>query len=70
MHGKSTYPYIIALTANVLTEHHAAATISGMQDYLSKPLRAEALAKSLQRAHAWLAANHSTATDPGDSSQL
>jgi len=57
MPGGAAHPYIIALTANVLTEHHATATMSGMQDYLAKPLRAEALAEALQRAHAWLQAN-------------
>jgi len=51
------HPYIIALTANVLTEHRADAAKSGMQDYLAKPLRAEALAESLRRAHAWLQGN-------------
>ena len=51
--GHDLHPYIIALTANVLTEHRAAAVESGMQDYLAKPLRAEALAQALRRAHAW-----------------
>ena len=70
MPGCANHPYIIALTANVLTEHHAAATASGMQDYLAKPIRAEALTKALQRAHAWLLVNHAPKPDSGDSSQL
>jgi len=55
--GCASHPYIIALTANVLIEHRADARESGMQDYLSKPLRAEALKKSLRRAHDWLKEN-------------
>ena len=55
--GYARHPYIIALTANVLTEHRADAVASGMQDYLAKPLRAEALADSLRHAYAWLREN-------------
>ncbi|MFZ4777432.1 MAG: ATP-binding protein [Terrimicrobiaceae bacterium] len=55
--GCARHPYIIALTANVLVEHRADAVESGMQDYLSKPLRAEALTKALRRAHDWLKEN-------------
>ena len=55
--GCAHHPYIIALTANVLTEHRADAAESGMQDYLPKPLRADALADSLRRAHGWLQEN-------------
>ena len=55
--GCAQHPYIIALTANVLIEHRTDAAESGMQDYLAKPLRAEALAVSLRRAHAWLREN-------------
>ncbi len=55
--GCARHPYIIALTANVLIEHRADAEESGMQDYLSKPLRAEALMKALRNAHGWLKEN-------------
>ncbi len=60
--GCENHPYIIALTANVLIEHHTAARSSGMQDYLAKPLRAKDLVDALLRAHAWLQQN--PATDP------
>jgi CheY-like chemotaxis protein len=55
--GCAQHPYIIALTANVFLEHRADATQSGMQDYLAKPLRPEALAEALRAAHAWLIEN-------------
>jgi CheY-like chemotaxis protein len=55
--GHALHPYVIALTANVLTDHHAAARESGMQDYLAKPLRPEALADALRIAHTWLSEN-------------
>lgn len=64
--GYSKRPYVIALTANVLTDHHSAARESGMQDYLAKPLRPEALADALRHAHAWLTANP-TLPRPADS---
>ncbi len=44
-------PYMVALTANVLIEQQAEAIDAGMQDYLCKPLRAEALADALSRAY-------------------
>ena len=66
--GCETRPYIIALTANVMTEHRAAAAEIGMQDYLSKPLQRDALTESLRRAHATLAA--APAHPPEDSAQL
>jgi signal transduction histidine kinase/CheY-like chemotaxis protein len=53
------HPYIIALTANVLSEQQVEAREVGFQDYLSKPLRPESLATALQRAHGWLMANPS-----------
>lgn len=43
-------PYIIALTANALTEHRDAYLEVGMDDYLSKPLKLESLHRSLQKA--------------------
>ena len=64
------HPYIIALTANVMTEHRAAAAETGMQDYLSKPLQRDALTEALRRAYTWLAANPAPASTPEDSAQL
>lgn len=55
--GCTRHPYIIALTANVFLEHRADAAQSGMQGYLAKPLRPEALAKALREAHDWLVEN-------------
>ena len=55
--GCERHPYIIALTANVFLEHRADAAQSGMQDYIAKPLRAEALTEGLRKAHAWLLEN-------------
>lgn len=54
-------PYMVALTANVLIEQQAEALDAGMQDYLCKPLRAEALADALSRAYEVL--NGSRETD-------
>ncbi len=68
--GCRQHPYIIALTANVMTEHRAAAAETGMQDYLSKPLQRDALTEALRRAYAWLAANPAPASTPEDSAQL
>ena len=68
--GRLRHPYIIALTANVLSEHRAAASETGMQDYLAKPLRPEALAEALQRAHLWLQANPAPQIPPEDFAQL
>ena len=55
--GYARRPYIIALTAHALTEHQSEALGGGMQDFLTKPLRSEALASALARAHAWLSEN-------------
>ena len=68
--GCKQHPYIIALTANVMTEHRAAAAETGMQDYLSKPLQRDALTEALRRAHAWLADNPAPPSAPEDSAQL
>lgn len=68
--GCEHHPYIIALTANVLTEHRTAAAETGMQDYLSKPLQREALIAALRRAHEWITAHPPAASLPGDSAQL
>jgi signal transduction histidine kinase/CheY-like chemotaxis protein len=44
-------PWIIALTADVLASDRADALANGMDDYLVKPLRLEALVASLAQAH-------------------
>ncbi len=68
--GRLHHPYIIALTANVLSQHRAAAAETGMQDYLPKPLRPESLADALRRAHAWLAEHPAPVFPAEDSAQL
>ncbi len=44
-------PWIIALTADVLASDRAEALAAGMDDYLMKPLRIDALVAALSRAH-------------------
>ncbi|MFH1496520.1 MAG: response regulator, partial [Verrucomicrobiota bacterium] len=44
-------PWIIALTADVLASDRDSALIAGMDDYLMKPLHADALCASLARVH-------------------
>ncbi len=68
--GCARHPYIIALTANVMSEHRTAAIETGMQDYLSKPLQRDALTDALRRAHAWLTENPTSGPIAEDSSQL
>ena len=48
--GLVRYPWIIALTAGVSSSDRAEANAAGMNDYLSKPLRPEALEGALARA--------------------
>jgi signal transduction histidine kinase/CheY-like chemotaxis protein len=48
-------PLIIAVTANILAENQEACLAAGMYDYISKPVRIDALRKALQRASLHLA---------------
>ncbi len=44
-------PYVVAVTANAMTEDRAACTAAGMDDYLSKPVRSTDLLAVLTSAH-------------------
>ncbi len=50
----STRPWIIALTAGAMRDDRKRAFAAGMNDFLTKPVRTEALAVALARAHAGL----------------
>jgi CheY-like chemotaxis protein len=47
-----THPWIIALTAGAMQSDRERALGSGMNDFLTKPVRTESLAAALERAHA------------------
>ena len=47
----ATHPWIIALTAGAMQEDRSAAQAAGLNDFLSKPVRIDALAEAMQRAH-------------------
>ncbi len=46
-----TQPYIVALTANALTEHELECLSAGMDAYLAKPVKVQALVKVITDAH-------------------
>jgi PAS domain S-box-containing protein len=50
----ATRPWIIALTAGATQAHRDRAMGSGMNDFLTKPVRTESISGALERAHAGL----------------
>jgi len=49
--SSTTRPWIIALTAGAMRGDRERALAAGMNDFVTKPVRAEALAEALVRAH-------------------
>jgi CheY-like chemotaxis protein len=49
--GEATRPWVIALTASVTQGDRERALSAGMNDFLTKPLRTDALTEALVRAH-------------------
>ena len=51
--GWQSKPYIIAVTANAMLEHRKQCLEAGMNDFISKPIRAPGLLQALQRHRAY-----------------
>jgi CheY-like chemotaxis protein len=50
--NRSRKPYIVAMTANAMKEDREECLAAGMDDYLSKPVRAEEIKNAIERAAA------------------
>lgn len=52
--GDQSQPYIVAMTANAMSEDRKRCLDAGMDDYISKPLSIQELAMALERGEKWL----------------
>jgi PAS domain S-box-containing protein len=62
LRGNVTRPWIIALTASAMHGDRERAFAAGMNDFITKPLRPEALSEALERAHTMLTAEKGEST--------
>ncbi len=60
--GSGSAPYVVAMTANAMEGDREACLEAGMNDYVSKPIRVDALVGSIERAAAALG-KHAPASD-------
>ncbi|MBK9125076.1 MAG: GAF domain-containing protein [Chloroflexi bacterium] len=63
-HSQSQLPYIIAMTANAMEGDREMCIAAGMNDYVSKPIRVQALVEALERAAAFV---HASSAETGGS---